>query len=618
MPKYFIYARKSSESEDRQVLSIESQIAELQKLAKQHNLEIAEVLTESRSAKEPGRPVFNSLIQKIYKGEASGVICWKLDRLARNPVDGGSIIWAIKQHNLRIVTPTQTYSQQEDNTILMYIEFGMAQKYIDDLSRNVKRGIKTKLEKGWFPSVAPLGYLNNRVMETSEKTILPDPERFKAIRRMWDLMLTGSHSPMQILEVANKDWCFRTRQTKKQGGTPLSRSTLYKIFTSPFYYGYFEYPIGSDLWYKGNHTSMITKEEYDKVQVLLGRKGKPRPQKHIFAFTGMIRCGECGAIVTAEEKYQIRCTGCGQKFSSRNRDKCPKCNIFVEKMFSPIRRHYVYYHCTKMKDPACTQKSVEVNELEKQIDEYLSRIEISKGLMDWTIKLLQKFREKEIAWIKNSVQSQQKAYQNCVKQIDNLVTLKTSPLNAEGAFITEEEYLAQRIELLKEKSRLQELLSDADCNVDKWLESSENTFKFACHVREWFKNGDRQRKREILLAVASNLTLIGKKLSIQAHKPFLILEKSTTGIAHQKSIFEPKKNGLNKRKTEALASVCPRRLGDVDDVRTYEEISPTQQIQISRLVDEVLQFFKTTKEYIHIPVFEMNDDDHAEENNLAA
>ena len=82
------------------------------------------------------------MLKRLHKKEAEGVLCWKLDRLARNPIDGASIIWAMKQYGIKIYTPSQTYSHQDENTILLYIEFGIAQKYIDDLSKNVKRGFR--------------------------------------------------------------------------------------------------------------------------------------------------------------------------------------------------------------------------------------------------------------------------------------------------------------------------------------------------------------------------------------------------------------------------------------------------------------------------------------------
>ena len=143
------------------------------------------------------------------------------------------------------VTPAQSYAREDDNVILMYIEFGMAQKYVDDLSKNVKRGLKTKIENGWYPGVAPAGYLNDTNKLTGANTLIKDPERFPLIRRMWDLMLTERYTALTIVDLANKEWGFRTGPMQKKGGRPLCRSAIYKIFTMPFYYGRFEYPRGS-------------------------------------------------------------------------------------------------------------------------------------------------------------------------------------------------------------------------------------------------------------------------------------------------------------------------------------------------------------------------------------
>jgi DNA invertase Pin-like site-specific DNA recombinase len=570
MPGYFIYCRKSSEAEDRQVLSIESQTRELEQIAAKLNLPIMEILTESKSAKEPGRPIFNQMMQRVYRGEAAGIICWKLDRLARNPVDGGSVIWAIKQHGIRVMTPAQSYAREDDNIILMYIEFGMAQKYVDDLSKNVKRGLKTKIENGWYPGVAPLGYLNDTNKLTGANTLVKDPERFPLVRQMWDLMLTGRYTPPQIRKLANSKWGFRTRPTRKMGGKRLCHSAIYQIFTKPFYFGRFEYPNGSDKWYEGNHEPMITEAEYDRVQLLLGRNGNPRPKHHFaFAFTGLIRCGECACMVTAEEKHQVICSKCRFKFACRNRNACPRCQTPMEKMKAPLFLHYTYYHCTRTKNPDCTQKCVSGTELDRQIDNYLARIQISQRFRDWANKYLHELHEKESTSRNDIIHAQQSAYRECLGQIDNLVKLKTSTGNADGSLLSDEEYGKQRLALLKEKAGLEELLRDAGHRVLQWLKLSEKTFDFACTARERFGKGDPKTKKEILLAIGSNLTLKDKILRIEAKKPFFLLEKSLNSDVHQNGPIEPENVGLPSGQKEANASPRPRLLGDLDDVRTY-------------------------------------------------
>lgn len=570
MPGYFIYCRKSSEAEDRQVLSIESQTRELQQLAAKLNLPVEKILMESKSAKDPGRPVFNQMMHQLYRGEAAGVICWKLDRLARNPVDGGSIIWAIKQQGINVVTPAQSYAREDDNIILMYIEFGMAQKYVDDLSKNVKRGLNTKTENGWYPGVAPVGYLNHTDKLTGANTLINDPERFPMIRRMWDLMLTGLYTPPRILEIANNEWGFRTRPTRRMGGAPFSRTAIYVMFSKPFYYGRFEYPSGSGQWYQGKHDPMITEAEFDKVQSLLGRNGSPRPQSQLeFAFTGLIRCGECSQMVTAEEKHQVICSHCRFKFACRNRTACPRCETSIEKMVNPLFLHYTYYHCTKKKDPRCSQRCLRGEELEKQIGQYLARITISRRFKDWAIKYLHELHAQESASQKTIVESQQKAYEECVQEMDNLVKLKTSPSNADGSRLSDEEYGRRRLELLKVKRSLEALLGNAGSQVEQPLKLSEKAFEFAATAQARFAKGNPKTRKEMMVTFGSNLTLKNKKLSIEARKPFFILKESMSDEKPENELIEPENILMSYGRKEAFASLRPCLLGGRDDVRTY-------------------------------------------------
>lgn len=559
-----MYCRKSSESEDRQVLSLESQLNELKRLSERLNLSVIDVFTESQSAKSPGRPYFNEMLKRISQKEADGIICWKLDRLARNPLDGGQIIWMLQK---AIIKHVQTFDRSyypDDNVLLMSVEFGMANQYILDLSKNVKRGLKTKAEKGWLPALAPLGYLNDKTKEKGDSQIIKDPEKFSLVQKMWQLMLSGRYTPPKIAHIVNKEWGLRSRN-----GGPIRRSTIYELFSNPFYYGWFEYPKESGNWYKGNHEPMITQEEYNRVQILLGRKGKPRLKKHNFAFTGLIRCGECGAMVTAEEKNQIICPRCNRKFSSNNKDKCPCCKTPIKEMKNPKMLRYVYYHCTKKINPNCNQKSIREENLESQIDSCLSKIQISEAFKDWAIRYLKEENGKEIDLRKSILASQRRQYDTCLKKLDNLLQLKISAQNADGGLLSDEEYRRHKTELLKEKAQLEELFNDRSNNVEKWLETSEKIFNFACYARYWFRNGTPEEKSGIMKALGSNLTLKDKKLAIELHFPFKAIEDISRRVPEVKEQFEPKKAGLNKRDIEEIYANNPIVSPSMGKVRTW-------------------------------------------------
>jgi len=273
-------------------------------------------------------------------------------------------------------------------------------------------------------------------------------------------------------------------------------------------------------------------------------------------------------MVTAEEKNQVICSLCRYKFSSNHNLTCPKCQTPVEKMRSPTILKYVYYHCTKRKNPNCTQGSVEIRDLERQIDQYLSRIHISESFKNWAIKYLKEENENEITSRETILSSQRKAYDFCLRKLDNLVALKISPLNTNGSLLSDEEYARRKAELVKEKARLEEILNDTGGRVEKWLDAAEKTFDFACYARKWFANGSTQEKGAILQTLGSNLTLKDKILYIQLKKPFVLIEKVSSGLPQMKRRFEPKKIGQNERKLEQFYCQSPILRGIVDDVRT--------------------------------------------------
>lgn len=458
--------------------------------------------------------------------------------------------------NRKLITislPPQAFRQSDDTIILMYLEFGMAQKYVDDLSRSVKRGLRTKVEKSWYPGVAPFGYLNNTTKEKGEKDVVPDPDRFALVRRMWDLMLTGVYTPPQILGIANTTWRLRTRSMRKIGGNPLARSAIYRIFSDPFYYGWFEYPRGSGQWFKGTHVPMITQGEFERVQALLHRNGNPRAVAHSFPFSGLIQCGHCGATVTAEEKHQLICSVCRLKFVPRGKEGCPACGTPIVGMQNPTILDYTYYHCTKRRDADCPERSIEAAALEQQIEDYLSHIEIAPRVLDWMRNYLRKYHEQETAGRVDIRRAHERAYEDCCKRLNNLIRLKTSPSNATGELLSDEEYARQRHELLREKERLETGLPDPDQDARRGVDRSDRLFVFAHAARSTFSEGDPATKRGIVVAVGSNLTLRSKTLTIEAKTSFRILETSFPRCVPEIGEFEPERYGSITAQSDRFA-----------------------------------------------------------------
>jgi len=519
--KYILYARKSSESEDRQVASIESQVGVLKDLAQKEGLEILEILTESQSAKEPGRPIFNKMIEKISTGEAQGIICWKLDRLARNPLDGGTISWMLQKG---IIKHIQTYERSyypTDNVLMMSVEFGMANQFIRDLSENTKRGLRTKAKNGWYPDHAPLGYTHNPLKKKGEKEIIKDPERFDLVRKMWDLMLTGNYTPQQIWKIADQEW-----KLKNEHNQLISRSNVYLMFRNPFYYGKFEYPKNSGNWYEGQHEPMIAKEEFIRVQNILNKPIiRSNFKQHYFPFRGLIRCGECGAVITAEEKIKKQKNG----------------NI----------HRYIYYHCTKRKNPNCSQKCIEYKELLQQIEDILSQIEIPATFHEWALKELEKETKQESEDRNKILNDLQNSYQQCLNEIDGVIGMRAR------RELDEEDYKRKMSELSEKKNKLYELIQDTNRRVESQIENATKLLDFAKNVMSAFKNGGPETKQQILMNLGSNLYLKDKKLSIELAKPFVYMKEISAEVKQINEKVRTSKNIENKRTLSDLYSQSP-------------------------------------------------------------
>lgn len=510
--RYIIYARKSSESEDRQVASIPSQVEELTVLANQLKIRVVTTLTEERSAKAPGRPVFNQMLQDITNDKADAILCWKLDRLARNPVDGGSIQWLLQKGIVKHIRAFTGSYLPTDNVMLMSVEFGMANQFILDLSVNTKRGQRAKIHEGWLPHKPPLGYLNNKHNLPNIPPIFKDQETFPLMKELWSTLLQKRCSIEKIYEIAQTTGLTTCRGT-------ISRANFYRLFRNPFYYGHFYW---NGQIYPGKHEPMISKEEFDQSQYIIEGRRHPRAKKHEFAFTGLMRCGECGAAITAESKIKTQKNG----------------NV----------HHYTYYRCTKRLNPKCSQKTIRCEELEKQILSVLERINIPPSFHKWAIKQLANEHETEKVNQDDIFHANEKRLSSVNKNLNSLLEMR---MNSE---ISQEEYLSKKKNLLAEKHKFEELLNDANNRVETWLERAETVFNFAETAKKRFEEGSLEDKRDILSCLGSNLSLSDRKFSLSVDKSLALILQIAPEVENLHNRLEPTQLVGSQADLEALYS----------------------------------------------------------------
>lgn len=362
--KYCLYARKSTEQDEKQALSIDSQVKEMLAIAERDGLEIIDIRREAHSAKDSGqRPVFKELLEDIRRGRYNGILTWAPDRLSRNAGDLGSVVDLMDQKSLiEIRTYGQQFRNSPNEKFLLMILCSQAKLENDNKSINVKRGLRTRVEMGLWPATAPTGYMKEKRMDRKCETLI-DPDRAPIIKKMFEKVAYEKWSGRKLYHWLKFELNFKTITGNKN----LSLGNIYLILQNHFYYGVFEYPKKSGNWYTGKHEPIITKELFDQVQNQV-KSQFVRSENKEFAFTKLMTCGLCGSGISADEKFKKQKNG----------------NV----------HRYVYYGCTKARDKNCKCGYINEVELIKQFEELIEKIDIDEiGIKDKIKKEVERFKK---------------------------------------------------------------------------------------------------------------------------------------------------------------------------------------------------------------------------------
>ena len=475
--KYIAYCRKSREEKDKQILSIEAQIAELKEFAKRESLEIVEFVEEAKTAKVPGRENFDRVIKKIEKGFAQGIIAWHPDRLARNSIDGGKIIYLLDRKKLLdLKFPSFWFENTPQGKFMLSIAFGQSKYYVDNLSENVKRGLRQKIRNGIWPGKAPLGYVNN----FQTRNIDVDEKKANAIIKAYEMFATDSKTFTDISNFLYK-FDFQTKN-----GKPLNITTVRKILTDKFYVGIMSY---NGEFHEGKHKTFISKGLFQKVQAEMQKRDKHYKKSNGFPFLGIAKCKECGGAITAEKHIKF--------YKGTNRTAT-----------------YVYYRCTKKLGP-CSQQAIPAEDFENQIMDIIKKVTLPTTWEKNWLSLLEKDEILERGLQKQSIEKLEKE----LKAINNKQNFLLDSFLDQ--VIDEDSYKQKKNELFETKLKLEEDLAKIKDNGSSSLEPfKEFIFSLQNLEKAVRTKSPNEELSSLAKTVGSNFLLFNKRLAASFKRGF--------------------------------------------------------------------------------------------------
>ena len=468
--KYYLYIRKSTDEVDRQVLSLEAQMHELKEFAVREHIEIVGTYIEKKTAKVPGREVFNSVLDTIEHGlpHQIGILSWNPDRLSRNSVDAGRIIYLLdtnKLHDLRF--PTFAFQNSPSGKFFLSIALSNAKYYVDNLSENVQRGNRAKLRRGEWPGQKPYGYVYDHRL----RNIVPEPKEAKIVKQIYQEFASGKHTLKSI----------SARLAEISGEKLKSNFAVEYLLTNDLYIGVMKW---NKETYEGKYKPIVSQQLFARVQEAFNNRRRPRKSKvrHDFPLTGLFRCS-CSSMISAQ-------------FTKGNGGL------------------YRYYRCTR-KHGECTESYVQEKELQRQIVERAQTIALPT---QWTTEML--------AHLKSEEEKESKSVDVLTQDVNQKITLAQQKLDKllEGYLdnlIDEESYKRKKENLVGEKNSLKhEKESLQKTRMSNWIEPTRDFINTLIQAKNLDSSESLQEIPQFLLKIGTNHLISAKTAIWDFREPY--------------------------------------------------------------------------------------------------
>jgi len=483
MPRTAIYARKSSESDDRQALSLDAQLHWAAEACAKNGVREPLIFKEAKSAKKPGREEFGRMMAAVAKGEVDTIVCWKADRLARNAADAGTVLFALESKRLkRIITSDGVYADDADSELMLGILLGFSAKYSKDLSKNIRRGMEEKLRRGEWAWTAPFGYKNVR-MSADRAVIAVDEEMAPYVRQLFELAATGAYSIDALARITRDEWKIRKPQRRVNSTKlGLSHTTIVHILTNPFYRGLL---VVKGEVYPGTHEPLVSDQLYEKVQRALGRRrsSTDRPKRHLFTLGGLVRCRGCGRTLTG--------------------------TITKSKSGKP----YTYYVCSNKMRRRCTQPRLSETALLREVAGMLHRLAITEEDYALAFRILQDAEQRGHAQL-----AQQKTRADAeIKQLDAQQSRLLDLLLA--GTITKDDYDVKRRELVGRRAEAMLTAAHAEGAIAEGFQNARKFIASLVDADSLFDKLPTGEKRLFLRALGFQIEAAGEEPHLDVSEP---------------------------------------------------------------------------------------------------
>ncbi|MFI5297587.1 MAG: recombinase family protein [Polyangiales bacterium] len=522
--RFVIYARKSTDRDDNQVMSIPSQLDEVRRVAARHGITPVAEVTEAWSAREQGRPAFGKLLKDIEAGRVDGILAWKLDRLARNPIDGAMLADLLGKGRLReIVTTEGVHDGSGASKLLLAILFGVATKYTDDLIEVIRRANRTIHERGRITWKPPLGYMKVRegAGYRGAGKVVRDPARFGLVLQLFRAALTGTVTAADLWRLA-RDIGLTSRGSRRFKPGPITASYIYSLLQNSFYSGVID---RGDAQFKGEHEPMVTAAEFQRVQQLLRRKDAPRPKSaREFLFRGLLRCADCGGALSGER--HVKRTGL----------------------------LFVYYRCghRKLGKPRCGQRAPREDAVLGDVLETVEALSLTPEIAAWTLDAVDIMASRGRADAESERARLATQLDDVNRRIGDLTDILLERL------ISNDDFRARKVTLDEQRVDLERQLADPIAGLEAWQHTITETVTTATDIFAAFVHATTDERRELFARICQNCTVSKGKATPALRTPFGSLLVQPRGVALPKVDSQNRKEMLARvlAQTENAPVAC--------------------------------------------------------------